>query len=821
MYIVKRAFKYLGYLVGFLCVILIVAAISIYAYFTNGLPSYNGQVQLAGLKDKVTITRDQHALPHIIAQTSDDAYFAIGYAHAQDRLFQMQLHRHIAMGRLSELIGQQGLETDKFLRTLGMYQAAEASYHLLSQQTKTQLEAYSAGINAYLAEDHILPVEFAILQLDKPQPWQPLHSAAWMKIMAWDLNNTWRKELDRLVMSANFTPQQIAEYHHAYPGDKAFIPPKPIDIYGFELNAPSPLQTSALSRQIKISAIIDHQTTEGIGSNNWVLAGSLSQTGKPLLANDPHLGLTAPALWYHAHLKATDGSLNAIGATMPGVPYIALGRNDRIAWGFTNTAPDAQDLYVEKITREGFYKTPDGELPFITRQEVIKIKGQDDYILTTRATRHGPVLSDRLANVAKLLGDQHVLALRWTALDNDSLSLEASANIATAQNWQQFLANAKNLKAPQQSIVYADVDGNIGLIAPGAVPIRHPDNELYGQYPSPGWLAKYDWQGYIPFDELPQKFNPAKNYIATANHKIIDDDYKHYIASKWTLPYRYNRIVKLLEAKPKHNLDSLKTIQLDQYSNFLEIMRPILDKALSQQPLADPDAIKAYELVKQWDGRATAESREMLILTLWIRNLQSVILTPEFDKLRSRNHQFLIDVLNDKDGMSRWCGHLAKQDGNAETCAILVSQTFYITTQQITKQLGVNMQNWQWGKVHQAVGEHRIFDKVPLLNRLFNLSTPIGGGKMTINVATFGLSDSDDLEKIFKNNVGPSLRHLFDLSDLEKSRYIHSSGQSGNVFSPYYADYMPLWAKGDFIPMTMLKANYLPNAIGSLELIPQ
>ncbi|PCI87762.1 MAG: acyl-homoserine-lactone acylase [Hyphomicrobiales bacterium] len=817
----KTAFKYLSYLVGFFMVILLIAALSIYVYFTNGLPLYDGQVQLAGSKHKITITRDQYALPHIIAQTTNDAYFAIGYAHAQDRLFQMQLHRHIAMGRLSELVGQKGLETDKFLRTLGMFQAAQSSYKLLSSQTKAELDAYSAGVNAYLAEDNILPVEFAILQLDKPAPWQPIHSVAWMKIMAWDLNNTWRKELDRLIMSATFTPQQIAEYHHPYPGDKPFIPPKPIDIYGFELNSPNPMQTSALSRRISISPIIDQQTAQGIGSNNWVLAGNLSQSGKPLLANDPHLGLTAPALWYHAHLKAEDDSLNAIGATMPGVPYIILGRNDRIAWGFTNTDPDAQDLYVEKITRDGFYKTPNGEAPFITRQEVIKIKGQNDYILTTRSTRHGPVLSDRLNNVATLLGDKHVIALRWTALDDDSTSIEAAAKMAASQNWQQFKAATKAFKAPQQSIVYADVDGNIGFIAPGAVPIRHADNELYGQYPSPGWLAKYDWQGYIPFDELPQKFNPTKNYIATANHKIIDDDYKHYIASKWSLPYRYDRIVKLLEAKQKHSLDSLKDIQFDQYSNFLEAMRPLLDQAMTLQPLTDSDTIKAYQLIKNWDGHGTVDSREMLLITLWIRNLQTVILTPEFDQLRSRNHQFLIDVLNDKNGMSRWCGTLGNQDGTPQTCATLVSQTFYITTQQIIKQLGINMKNWQWGKVHQAVSEHRIFNKVPLLNRLFNLTTPVGGGRMTINVGTFGRTDSDDLNQIFKNTVGPSLRHLFDLSDLEKSRYIHSSGQSGNVFSPYYDDYMPLWAKGDFIPMTMLETNYLPNAIGSLELIPK
>ena len=817
----KRAFKYLAYLIGFLCVLLLAAAASIYVYFTTGLPDYSGQVQLAGLSDTVTITRDEYALPHIVAKTTNDAYFAIGYAHAQDRLFQMHLHRHIAMGRLSELVGDQGLKTDKFLRTLGMFQAAEASYKLLSTQTKVQLDAYSAGVNAYLAEGHTLPIEFTILQLEKPAPWQPIHSVAWMKVMAWDLNNTWRKELSRLLMSADFTPQQIAQFHVPYPGDKAFIPPNPQELFGFKLNSPSPAKTSALHNQITISKIIDHQSIQGIGSNNWVLSGAFSQTGKPLLANDPHLSLSAPALWYHAHLKATDGSLNTIGSTMPAVPYIILGRNDKLAWGFTNTAPDAQDLYVEKITREGFYKTPDGEQAFITHEHVIKIKGADDYTFTSRATRHGPVLSDQLDNVSALLGEDHVLALRWTALDDDSKSVDAVAGLATAQNWQQFKAAAKSFKAPVQNIVYADINGNIGFIAPGAIPIRHPDNELNGQYPSPGWVAKYDWQSYIPFDELPQKFNPEKGFIATANHKIIDDDYPHYIASKWTPPYRYDRIVKLLNAKPKHTLDSLKTIQLDQHSLFLETMRPLLDAAIQQSPLTDEDAIKAYQLLQNWDGRGGANSREMLIITLWIRNLQSVILNSEFLKARSRNHIFLEEVLSDKNGMSKWCGDIHQQDGTPKLCADLASQTFYITTQQITAELGVNMKNWQWGEVHKAVNAHRIFDKVSLLNRLFNLTTPVGGGRMTINVATYQATDSHDLNKIFKTTTGPGLRHLFDLSDLEKSRYIHSTGQSGNIFSPHYSDYLTLWADGKYIPMVMQEANYKPNAIGTLELQPK
>ncbi len=803
----KRLLKYLGYLTGTLIVALFALIIGGYLYFKNGLPNYSGEVQLTGIKSPITITRDKNALPHIIAQNINDAYFAIGYTHAQDRLWQMQMQRHIAMGKLSELVGKSGIPTDKFLRTLGTFKAAQASYPLLTQQTKTQLESYAAGVNAYLAEDNILPIEFTILQLDKPKPWRAIESAAWLKIMAWDLNSTWRKELGKLMLSPNFTPQQIADLYPPYPGDKPFLPPKISDIYDFGTSPKASLPT-----EIKISTILDNQATEGIGSNNWVLSGNLSQSGKPLLANDPHLALTAPALWYHAQIKAKDGSINAIGATMPGVPYVILGRNEKIAWGFTNTAPDAQDLYVEKITKKGYYLTPTGEQPLITREEIIKVKGADDVKITVRSTRHGPIISDQLPDTKELLGKGFALALRWTALDDDSTTLDAISNLATAQNWQEFKTATKYFKAPQQSIVFADTDGNIGLIAPGAVPIRRADNELYGRYPSPGWDAKYDWQGYIPFEQLPQRFNPQKGYIATANHKIVDDDYPNYITSSWTPPYRYNRIVQQLEKQPIHTMESMKSIQLEQYSLFLENIRPLLDNALNGTELENQQTKDAYTLLKNWDGNATVKSPEMLIISLWLKNLQAAILSPEFDNRKAINHIFLENILSNKQGMASWC------DNN--NCASLAATSLNKTVKSLTEEYGKNMQNWQWGVPHKSISKHRIFAKLPVLGSLFNIETPIGGGKNTTNVAPFNNINTNDINRMFNSSDGASLRHIFDLETTESSLYIHSSGQSGNIFSPHYKDYNPIWAKGEYLPMYMNAKNYEKDAIGTLTLTP-
>ncbi len=817
----KHVSKFISYFIGFVIVAVLGITLAAYIYFLNSLPNYSGSKTLAGLTDKLTITRDQHALPHIIAQNSNDAYFAVGYSHAQDRLWQMQLHRHIAMGKMSELVGKNGIKTDKFLRNLGMFQAAKTAYPLLSDTVKSQLESYAAGVNAFLAEDHVLPIEFGILQLPKPKPWRPVESVAWMKVMAWDLNSTWRKELSRFTMSADFTPEQIAAYHLPYPGDKPFIPPIPKEIYGFDLKPQNISNIEKAAEPIKISEIIDNQTVDGIGSNNWVISGKMSQTGKPLLANDPHLALTAPALWYHIHVKAEDNSLNAIGATMPGVPYIILGRNDKIAWGFTNAAPDAQDLFVEKITKNGKYKTPDGEADFIMRQEVIKVKGAEDIIINTRATRHGPVISDQLPYIQEILDANHVISMRWTALDNDGRSLDAAARMATAQNWDDFKQAVGYFKAPQQAVVYADTDGNFGFIAPGAVPIRRADNALNGLYPAPGWLAKYDWQGYIPFNELPQKYNPKQSYIATANHKYLDNNYPHYVASRWTLPYRYNRITELLDGKTIHNLDTMAQIQLDQYSKFIENIRPLLAKNIHPAKLQNQASKDAWALIKNWDGRATLNSNAMLIITLWLDNLQEAILAPEFDKKQTRHQLLLEEVLANKNNMAKWCGNDNGKSGTPNDCAQLVISTLAQTLEQLANSQGDDMSKWRWGDVHQASSVHRIFDRVAVLDWLFNIVSPMGGSKTTVNVASYKNTISDNLKKVYKSTHGPSLRHLFDLSDLEKSRYIHSTGQSGNILSNHYSDYTQRWASGKYIPMVMKKANYMPNAIGTLELAPK
>ncbi len=491
-------------ILGLVALVVVIAAGG-YTYIKTSEPQVEGNVAVNGLGANVTIVRDENGVPHITGDSLNDALFGLGYAHVQDRLWQMDMNRRIGAGRLSELFGAKTIGTDKFLRTLDVYGHAQRSFANLSAETQEGLEAYTAGVNAAISGwQGALPPEFLILG-HKPEPWKPADSIVWVKMMAWDLAGNWGKELLRFQMlQTNISPRQVSEFLPPYRGE-------------------APIELAGLKRMIadldldltKLAQIAPPNLPEGAGSNNWVVDGSKSNTGKPILANDPHLGLSAPAIWYFAHLKAP--GVDAIGATLPGVPSIILGRNQKIAWGFTNTGPDVQDLYIEKLTGENEYLTPDGPRKFVVRDVTIKVKDQEPVTFTVRKGRHGPIISDVLKSAEDATPKGYVLAFAWTALRDDDLTSDAALNLMRAHNWESFKQAISNFHAPQQNMLYADVDGNIGYYAPARVPVRKPGNEFQGTVPVPGWDATYDWDGFIPFDELPQEYNPARSWIRTTS----------------------------------------------------------------------------------------------------------------------------------------------------------------------------------------------------------------------------------------------------------------------------------------------------------------
>lgn len=780
---------------------IVLAAAAGYIWLRESLPQIEGSVTLSGLKAPVDIVRDRNGVPHIYAGSVADAYFALGFVHAQDRLWQMEMNRRIGAGRLSEALGPATLDADKFLRTLGVRRVAEATLKALSPSSRGQLDAYAAGVNAFLAQrSGPLPPEFLLTGI-KPEPWQSADSVAWIKMMAWDLGANWRTELLRMRLAKKLSPAQIGEFLPPYPGDA------PLAIADY----------AALYRQLdasKLAALALPGLTEDGASNNWVVSGSHTQSGKPLLANDPHLGLAAPAVWYFAHLSAP--GFEVIGATLPGVPGVVLGRNRHIAWGFTNTGPDVQDLYIERIDGAGRVLAPQGWQPLATRSEVIKVKGKPDVTLTVRASRHGPLISDVFKPAADALPQNFALAFAWTALREDDLSMQAAGKFATARNWNDFLAAARDFHSPQQNMVYADTEGNIGYIAPGRVPLRKPGNHLKGQAPAPGWDAKYDWDGFIPFDQLPHSYNPAAGSIITANHKIVPDDYPYYITSEWVLPYRAKRIRQLLDATPKHTLRSFGAIQANTVSLQVREILPLLLKAKA----ASTEAQQVLQQLGRWDTNMTVAGAEPLIVSAWLRELGRLIYADElgdlFNAEWAHRAEFMQHVLADTGGQGHWCDDV--NTPAKETCAELLPKALELALADLKRRYGDDRSRWRWGDAHFALSEHRPFGRQPLLARLFDIRVPSPGDTYTVDVGRNTLSNETEP---FASRHAASLRAIYDLAEPDKSVYIHSTGQSGNLLSPLYRNFAARWARVEYIPMSMRRADAEAGELGTLRLKPQ
>ncbi|MBS0447156.1 MAG: penicillin acylase family protein [Proteobacteria bacterium] len=786
--------------------LLVLAAAGVYVYGRRSLPQLDGSIALPGLHAGLRIERDAQGVPTIHAASVDDAMFGLGFVHAQDRLWQLETHRRIGAGRLAEAFGPSALPTDKFLRALGVRRAAAAQWKAASPELRAAVLAYAAGINAYLHQAmQARPAEFVILGL-QPADWTPEDSLSWAIMMAWDLGANWSTELMRMRLALRMPVARINQLLPPYPGEQ----PLPTADY------------AALFRELKVDGKLGQQALldapesgiEGVGSNNWVVAGSHSATSHPLLANDPHLKLSTPALWYFARIDAP--GYKVAGATLPGLPFVVLGQNERIAWGFTNTGPDVQDLYLERIDADdpGRYQTPDGWAAFESYREVIKVKGQPDVEMTVRATRHGPVISD--AGVADgLTGPaakpSYVLAMRWTALDPDPGTLEAGMRYNRAASVAEFIEASKQSVAPMQNMVVADRDGHIGEVSAGRVPLRKPENDLKGQVPSPGWDARYDWAGFLEAGLTPREVDPARGWIATANQRITPPDYPYYLTNDWAPPYRYDRIAQLLEATPKHTLDTLRAIQSDQLSLATKRLLPYLLKAHSQHPLA----AAAQQALAGFDGTMAGDRAAPLIFWVWVRHLAENVFAddvgPTIWQGSSRSFRDALEGVLERNDES-WCDDITSPV--VETCQDQIDKSYDQALAEIAADQGNDVAAWRWDKAHVMRAEHRPFSHVPMLARWFELRAPIGGDTYTVNVSRVNLKPDSTTGEYYLDEHGPSLRALYDVADPTRSRFIHSSGQSGNVFSPLYANLLPAWLKVQDIPL------WTAPAVHTLDVTP-
>lgn len=791
---VKKALRRLGVgMLGF-ALLLLLFMVGALIWLRFSLPESSGTRALPGLSAPAALTRDANGVPHIRAATAEDVYFGLGFAHAQDRMWQMEMMRRLVQGRLSEVFGRRTRESDILFRSLGLSQRAEIALAALAPDSRAALAAYARGVNAYLGS-HRGPYapEFVIFR-HAPEPWRPADSLMVLDLMTVMLASNAFAELGHARLLDQLGPERF----------RAFVTP--------ELDGPPFALPPIAGGTAKGTPARPPFGAPGGASNNWVVSGALSRSGKPLLANDPHLGLSAPGLWYLAHLAFPDG--NVVGATLPGFPAVILGRNDRIAWGLTNTGADTQDVFVEKLhpSDPSLYLTPDGYRPFETRTETLKLRGDEPVTLTLRRTRHGPVLPEAVdAGVAP---PGHVLALAWTIYERPNTTGEAILRATRAHDWESFLAALDRYRAPIQSIVYADRAGHIGFVVPGLVPLRKPENETAGFLPVPGWDARFDWAGHVPPEAMPRRLDPPEGMLYSANNRIVAEDFPFYLTREWDPPYRAGRIAALLRDLAPHSRASFRQMQADVVSPVARELLPLL---LAATPKDGPSR-EALALLRSWDGRMAAARPEPLIFAAWMRAIGRLVYADEtgplFPQLWRHRPRFLLAVLTGADGQDRWCDDITT--GARETCPDLVARALAEALAELRARQSERMEHWRWGEAHQALHLHRTLGEVPVLGRLFNIVRPSDGGAFTLDRGLYMLTGA----RPYANIHASTLRAIYDLADLDRSLFMTTTGQSGNVLSPFYRNFARAWGANHYAEISTEPAAYCRAGCERLDLMP-
>jgi penicillin amidase len=746
------------------------AAGAFFWWLTLSLPQADGERAVPGLRAAVEVVRDAHGVPHIRAANEHDAMFAMGYVHAQDRLWQMEMNRRTAWGTLSEALGAKALEADRFLRLLKLRQVAGQVLAKIAPEPRAALEAYAEGVNAFLAGSPWLPPEFVALGL-RPEPWSALDSVGWSLVMAWELSANFRTEIARLRLAGTLDARQMQEFFSIEPGKvQPPLPDLPV-FYGDALAGAPPAQVAAIETEIVP------------GSNNWVLSGARTASGKPMLANDPHLGLATPSVWYLAHVEAP--GLTMVGATFPGLPLVAIGHNGRVAWGVTTTGGDVQDLYIEKLDASGTrYRTPEGWRDFEVREETIRIKGGGEEKLRVRETRHGPIVSGAYAPAEGLLAPGHVLALQWIVHTHPPRTIDAGYRLARAGNVAEVRAALASWDAPQQSFVFADVHGGTGFAAPGVIPVRRKDNAIEGRAPVPGWEARYDWVGEIAFAELPQVAGPE--LAVSANDDIRPPGYAPFLTHDWYAPFRSGRIRELLAATPKHDTASFARIQGDVLSPQARLALPHFRKALAVAPAV----LRAR--AEAWNGEMGTDEVMPRVFAAWWRQLTretyGPVLGRSFNALREQRAPLLLNAMDDVGGQSRWCR------GDCEGAALRAM------ARALAEELADGWDRRRWGEVHAAAQPHRPFSAIDLLDRFFSARVESPGDGSTVDVGAFSIGND---KAPFENRHAAGLRMVCDLADLAACGFMISTGQSGHVRSPHYRDLAPQWARVEYFAIPL------------------
>lgn len=777
-------------------------------YAATALRPLEGKVELKGLESDVEILTDRWGVPHVYAQSREDLYFAQGYLHATERLWQVELTVRLAQGRLSEILGPLTLPLDRFFRTLGLGRTALHFVNEMDEVTTRIGESYYQGFRAG-AESVPLPVEYQIIgaQPSIPSSFEEAQHMSFSiaMLMAFTLSANWEFEIIRVWLADVLGPErarQLAPFVDSEsPGTVA--PPEATGIIR---------DLARIMRGVKVR-------TPGTGSNNWVVSGAKSATGLPLLANDPHLRIQMPSIWMETHLSAPD--MEVTGVTLPGVPCVLIGHNQKIAWGLTNTGADVVDLYVEKLSEDGAAYEFEGKLrPVEVIREEIRVLHQEPETLEVRTTHHGPLVSARLEGnlnfVVKEGAIDPPVAFRWIHYEVFP-TIAGLEGMNLASNWDEFRDAAKKWPSAGQNIVYADIDGNIGYQFTGTVPIRPAG--VIGAVPLPGWTGEHEWEGTIPFDELPSTFNPECGYIATANHRVVDADYPYYLTHDWELPHRIRRITSLLTEKEKLARDDFERLQFDTHSGVAEELLPLLLAA----PVIERKAADALAAIQQWDLQMDADSPGAAIFVVWTTKIAEALFRPRLgDELFEAyflnrswttlwGYEVIRDVLEHPE--SYWVG--GDGSDNRRAADELIAKALADAVTELESRLGPDADQWRWGRLHQVHFRHPLATAMPPLDELMSIGPlEAPGGDDTVNRGVFSPGEE------FGDAAVSSYRQIVDLSNFDDSVAIITTGNSGNPASPHYRDQSELWVKGDYHPMLFSREAVERATTGRLLLVP-
>jgi penicillin amidase len=847
-----RAGRWTTYLAVFLVLVLVAGLVTALVVVRTSYPQTDGEIAVPGLDGEVTVVRDEHGIPQVYADTSHDLFYAQGFVQAQDRFFEMDIRRHITAGRLSELLGEDALETDMYIRTMGWRRVAEQELSLLEPETLAYLQAFSAGVNAYIDRHSPaeMSLEYTVLALNgldyTPEEWTPADSLAWLKAMAWDLRGNMEDEIERAIASARLSPEDIAELFPDYP----FRRHRPIVNQGavvdgvFEAEAerggtrlPSrPAYGEQVARTLaRLDAGLERMPEllgrgEGIGSNAWVVSGERSTTGEPILANDPHLGISVPGIWYQMGLHCRDVGpecpFDVTGFTFAGLPGVIIGHNRDIAWGFTNLGPDVTDLFLEKVEGQQYVRE-DGLEPLDLRDEAIEVFGRDEPVtFTVRSTIHGPLLSDVSAQLSTVganapVGDEapardngYAVALSWTALEPRPTA-DAIFKLNAAEDWDDFREAAADFAAPSQNMVYADTEGNIGYQAPGLIPIRKSGNT--GHYPAEGWLESNDWTGnYIPFEALPTVLNPDDGYVVTANQAVTRKKYPFFLSDSWAQGYRSQRIYDLIERKARLSVEDMARIQMDSRNGFAPTLVPyLLDVLMPSEYLG-----AGQRLLERWDYTQEPDSAAAAYYNMvWMRILALTF----HDELSPVNHpkgsgrwfEVMRRLLAQPN--SHWWDDIATE-GIVETRDDVLAQAMAEARDELVRTDARRAVDWTWGHHHRMNLEHQTLGQsdIGLIQWMFNRTGyRVGGGGSIVNATAWDASTGS-----FNVTAAPSMRMVVSMADFDDSTWINLTGVSGHAFHDNYVDQTELWVDGEQLAWPYTREAVDDAAEHTLTLVP-